>query len=135
MEWWQVVLSVSAGVTALAVVGGVFWANTRNSYNDQERRNNAEAIKSYQTVREAQATEIQRLRDDIKDLHRLHNEAVEKNGKLQGKIDAYATLPLQELSNNQRIITQVQLLIAKHMGIDGVDMLIQEMGRATTGKK
>lgn len=135
MEVWQIIVSICAFLITVAAFAGVFVANYKNSYNGQERRNNQDAVSSYKTLLEAKGEEIKQLRDDIKDLNTKYTESQRQNGNLQGQIDAYAKLPLQEISNNQRVITQAILLIAKHDGIEGIDVLMQEMNRPTQQHK
>lgn len=129
METWQAILSITGGISTFAIVGAVFWANSKNKYTEQERKNNKDALDSYVAVSTAQAKQIDQLHNEVKELRLLHNESVKENAKLQGQIDAYTRLPLQQISNNQHIITQVQVLMAKHMGIEGVDSLLQELKR------
>lgn len=135
MELWQIVLSTCGVVATLGILAGVFYANIKNSYGNQERRNNSEAVVSYKTLLDAKGGEIQQLRDDVRELNSKYTDSQRQNGIMQGQIDAYSKLPLQELSNNQRIITQAILLMAKHEGIEGIDVLMQEMNRPTQSHK
>lgn len=131
MQWWQILLTVLGSITGLAVIVGAFLANARNKYGAAERSNYKEAVDSYKKLLDVKGDEIDHLKKETHELRTLHAESMRQIGLLQGQVDAYSKLPLQDISRNQRILTQAQLLLAKHMGVEGVDILLKDFNSAT----
>lgn len=127
MEWLQIVIGVLGVSTTIAVVTGIFVANMRNKFATTERSNYEKALASYKNLLDAKGDEIRQLRDETKELRNMHSDSMREIGKLQGQVDAYSKLPLQEISQNQKVITQIQILIAKHMGVDGLDTILENI--------
>jgi len=126
MQWWQILLTILGSITGVAIIVGVFVAGSRNNYRNAERNNYVKAVDSYKILLDAKGEEIRQLKQETKELRNLHSESMREIGKMQGQVDAYSKLPLKELSQNQHTITKVQLLIAKHMGVEGIDAILKE---------
>jgi len=123
MPWYSILALVFSSVTTLALLAGVFYANSRNKYASTTTTNYIATIKSYEDVVKGQNTKIALQSDEIKELRQAHNESMREIGKLQGELKSYKELPLQSLSENLMVVTQLTTLIAAHLKIDGLDKI------------
>lgn len=123
MELWQIASIVVAILLAISGVIGIFYANAKNSLAKTTTENYEKTIKSYKDIVESQELKITTLADDIKELRTLHTESVKMIGQLQGELSTWKQLPIKELAENMAFVTEVQYIMAKHMGIDHLPTL------------
>lgn len=123
MAWYSILALALSCITTLALLVGVFYANSRNKYASTTTTNYETTIKSYEDVVKGQNTKIALQSDEIKELRQAHNESMREIGKLQGELKSYKELPLQSLSENLKTVTQLTVLIAAHLKIDGLDQI------------
>lgn len=123
MEFWQIASIVVAVLLAISGVIGIFYANAKNSLAKTTTENYEKTIKSYKDIVESQELKIVTLADDIKELRTLHTESVKMIGQLQGELSTWKQLPIKELAENMAFVTEVQYIMAKHMGIDHLPTL------------
>lgn len=123
MPWYGILALALSTVTAISVVVGVFFANSRNKYTAITNTNYETTIKSYEDVVKGQNSKISLQADEIRELRQAHNQSMQEIGKLQGELKSYRELPLQQLSENLKVVTQLTTLIAAHLKIDGLDQI------------
>lgn len=123
MAWYSILALALSSITTLALLAGVFYANSRNKYTSTTTANYEATIKSYEDVVKVQDSKIALQSDEIKELRHAHNESMREIGKLQGELKSYKELPLQSLSENLKVVTQLTTLIAAHLKIDGLDQI------------
>lgn len=123
MPWYAILALMLSSIAAIGVVVGVFYANSRNRYTSTTTANYETTIKSYEDVVKGQNTKISLQADEIKELRHNHSQSMQEIGKLQGELKSYKELPLQQLSENLKIVTQLTTLIAAHLKIDGLDQI------------
>lgn len=123
MPWYTIVaLAVTTSIAASAIVG-IFIANSRNKFKTTTDANYLKTIESYKEVVVGQNAKIASQTDEIKQLRSDHSESMKQIGQLQGELKSYKELPLTELSNNLKVVTQLTTLIAAHLKIDGLDKI------------
>jgi predicted transcriptional regulator len=123
MPWYAILALTISTVSAIAVCIGVFWANFKNKYGETNKGNYEATIKSYEDVVKSQNVKISIQAEEIKQLRIDHSTSMKEIGKLQGELKSYKELPLQQLSDNMMIVTQLTTLIAAHLKIDGLDQI------------
>jgi predicted transcriptional regulator len=123
MPWYAILALVISTTTAVGLCLGVFWANIKNKYTDTNTGNYEATIKSYEDVVKSQNVKISIQAEEIKQLRIDHSTSMKEIGKLQGELKSYKELPLQQLSDNMMIVTQLTTLIAAHLKIDGLDQI------------
>ena len=123
MEFWQIASIVVAVLLAISGVVGIFYANAKNSLAKTTTENYEKTIKSYKDIVESQEIKINTLTDDMKELRQMHTENVKMIGQLQGELQTWKQLPIKELAENMAFVTEVQYIMAKHMGIDHLPTL------------
>lgn len=123
MPWYAILALALTTLTAIALALGVFIANLNNKYTDTTSTNYEATIKSYEDVVKSQNVKISIQSEEIKQLRIDHSTSMKEIGKLQGELKSYKELPLQQLSDNMMIVTQLTTLIAAHLKIDGLDQI------------
>jgi hypothetical protein len=123
MPWYAIVALAISSIITVASLFGVFWAGFRNKYSTATDNNYLKTIESYKEVVTGQNAKISSQSDEIKQLRLDHSESMKEIGKLQGELKSYKELPLKELSENLKIVTQLSTLIAAHLKIDGLDKI------------
>lgn len=129
MNWQLTTLIIGLALTTSAAIG-VFVANFRNKFSAAQVSNYEKSIASYQIVINGLETKNTFLEHEIKELRAMHTDNVKQIGELKGQLSMYSKLPLREIAENQKIITQVQLAIATHLGIDGFDEILDKLQEA-----
>ena len=114
-ETISVIVGIILGVSGLL---GVFWANTKNNLIKTQESNYQKTIDSYKEVIVAQDEKMKILTEEVKELRGLHTESVKMIGQLQGELKSWKELPIRELADNMQYVTEIQYIMAKHMGID-----------------
>lgn len=123
MEFWQIT-SIAVGIIlGISGIVGIFYANAKNSLAKTTTENYEKTIKSYKDIVESQELKINTLTDDMKELRAMHTENVKMIGQLQGELQTWKQLPIKELAENMAFVTEVQYIMAKHMGIDHLPTL------------
>lgn len=123
MEVWQIIaiaVSVALGISGIV---GIFYANAKNTLAKTTTENYDKTIKSYKDIVESQELKINTLTDDMKELRAMHTENVKMIGQLQGELQTWKQLPIKELADNMAYVSEVQYIMAKHMGIDHLPTL------------
>lgn len=123
MPWYAILALALTTISALALAFGTFLANLKNKYADTTLVNYEATIKSYEDVVKSQNVKINIQSEEIKQLRIDHSTSMKEIGKLQGELKSYKELPLQQLSDNMMIVTQLTTLIAAHLKIDGLDKI------------
>lgn len=123
MEFWQIAAIIVSVILAISGIVGVFYANAKNSLAKATTENYEKTIKSYKDIVESQELKIGTLSEDVKELRALHTESVKMIGQLQGELSTWKQLPIKELADNMAFVTEVQYIMAKHMGIDHLPTL------------
>lgn len=123
MEFWQIA-SIAVGIIlGISGIVGIFYANAKNSLAKTTTENYEKTIKSYKDIVESQELKITTMSEDIKELRVMHTESVKMIGQLQGELSTWKQLPIKELAENMAFVTEVQYIMAKHMGIDHLPAL------------
>lgn len=102
---------------------GVFWANTKNNLIKTQESNYQKTIDSYKEVIVAQDEKMKVLTEEVKELRGLHTESVKMIGQLQGELKSWKELPIRELADHMSYVTELQYIMAKHLGIDHLPKL------------
>lgn len=123
------VIAILGGVTVVSAMIGVFIANSKNKFFETQKINYESTIQSYQDVIDGLKTKNDFYEKEIKELRIMHTDNVQQIGELKGELKSYRELPLKEIAENQKVITTVQLLIAEHLKVDGVDDLIKKLAK------
>lgn len=123
MPWYAIVALALSIITALGAMFGIFYATTRNKYTSQTNENYETTVKTYEDVVKSQDAKIQMQTEEIRQLRMDHSTSMKEIGKLQGELKSYKELPLQQLSENLMVVTQLTTLIAAHLKIDGLDQI------------
>lgn len=132
---WQTLTFILGIVAVLSTAIGIFFANTRNKFTETERSNYEKAVESFKTLVEAKDQQIRQQKEDMremrdihtketKELRSMHTESMQQIGKLQGQVDTYSKLPLSDIAAEMRVITEIQLLIAKSLKVEGIEDII-----------
>lgn len=129
MDWSTVSLTLGV-VFGISGAVGIFIANGKNKFAETQAGNYERTVKSYQVVIDGLEQKNRFLEGEIKELRVLHTANVKELGELKGELKMYSKLPLREIADNQRIITQVQLAIATHLGIDGFEEILDKLQAA-----
>lgn len=129
MEFWQIASIVVAVLLAISGIVGIFYANAKNTLAKATTENYEKTIKSYKDIVESQEIKINTLSDDMKELRHMHTENVKMIGQLQGELQTWKQLPIKELADNMAFVTEVQYIMAKHMGIDHLPTLKTKSSR------
>lgn len=114
-ETISVIIGIILGVSGLL---GVFWANTKNNLIKTQESNYQKTIDSYKEVIVAQDEKMKVLTEEVKELRGLHTESVKMIGQLQGELKSWKELPIRELADHMQYVTEIQYIMAKHMGIN-----------------
>ena len=114
-ETISVIIGIILGVSGLL---GVFWANTKNNLIKTQESNYQKTIDSYKEVIVAQDEKMKVLTEEVKELRGLHTESVKMIGQLQGELKCWKELPIRELADHMSYVTELQYIMAKHLGID-----------------
>jgi len=114
-ETISVIIGIILGVSGLL---GVFWANTKNNLIKTQESNYQKTIDSYKEVIVAQDEKMKVLTEEVKELRGLHTESVKMIGQLQGELKSWKELPIRELADHMSYVTELQYIMAKHLGID-----------------
>lgn len=123
MPWYAILALALSTVASVGVVIGIFFANVRNKYSSTTDENYLKTIESYKEVVAGQNAKLETQNDEIKQLRLDHSESMKEIGKLQGELKSYKELPLKDISDNMKIVTQLTTLIAAHLKIDGLDKI------------
>ena len=114
-ETISVIIGIILGVSGLL---GVFWANTKNNLIKTQESNYQKTIDSYKEVIAAQDEKMNILTNEVKELRALHTDSVKMIGQLQGELKSWKELPIRELADHMSYVTELQYIMAKHLGID-----------------
>lgn len=126
MPWYSVLALAIGSVATVGAIGaivGIFFANSKNKYSSTTQDNYEKTIESYKEVVSGQNAKISSQTDEIRQLRLDHSTSMKEIGKLQGELKSYKELPLKELSDNLKVVTQLTTLIAAHLKIDGLDKI------------
>ena len=134
---WQILTIVLSVVAIVSTALGVFFANTRNKFTETERTNYEKAVGSYKTLVEAKDEQIKQQKEDMREMRELHTretkelrimhtDSMQQIGKLQGQVDTYSKLPLGDIAAEMRVITEIQLLIAKTLKVKGLEDIVPD---------
>ncbi len=126
---FQEISVILGSITIISATIGVFIANSKNKFFETQKVNYESTIQSYQDVIDSLKTKNDFYEKEIKELRVMHTENVQQIGELKGELKSYRELPLKEIAENQKVITTVQLLIAEHLKVDGVDDLIKKLAK------
>lgn len=118
MQLWQIAAIVFTILIGLSGIIGIFYANAKNKLAQTTTDNYERTIKSYKDIVESQGIKIDVLTTEMKELRILHTDNVKMIGQLQGELQTWKQLPIKELADNMAFVTEVQYIMAKHMGID-----------------
>lgn len=118
MEIWQTILTIIGISIALSGSFAVFWTNTRNTVIKTQSDNYDRTISSYKEVIAAQDEKMNILTGEVKELRGLHTDSVKMIGQLQGELKSWKELPIRELADHMSYVTELQYIMAKHLGID-----------------
>lgn len=118
MEIWQTILTITGISIALSGSFAVFWTNARNTAIKTQSENYDRTIASYKEVIAAQDEKMNILTGEVKELRGLHTESVKMIGQLQGELKSWKELPIRELADHMSYVTELQYIMAKHLGID-----------------
>ena len=58
------------------------------------------------------------LTNEVKELRALHTDSVKMIGQLQWELKSWKELPIRELADHMSYVTELQYIMAKHLGID-----------------
>ena len=114
-ETISVIIGIILGVSGLL---GVFWANTKNNLIKTQESNYQKTSDSYKEVVAAQDEKMNILTNEVKELRALHTDSVKMIGQLQGELKSWKELPIRELADHMSYVTELQYIMAKHLGID-----------------
>lgn len=123
MQVWQIITIVVGVLLSLSGVFGIFYANARNKLAKTTTENYEKTILSYKDIVESQALKITTLAEEMKELRVMHTENVQNIGQLQGELNTWKQLPIRELAEHMSYVSEVQYIMAKHMGIDHLPKL------------
>lgn len=118
MEIWQIAAIALSIILAVSGIVGVFYANAKNKLAKTTTENYEKTIKSYKEIVESQELKINTMLDDMKELRSMHTENVKMIGQLQGELKSWKELPIRELADHMSYVTELQYIMAKHLGID-----------------
>lgn len=123
MQLWQIAAIVFSILIGISGIIGIFFANAKNKLAKTTTENYDNTIKSYKDIVESQEAKINILTQEMRELRSLHTENVKMIGQLQGELQTWKQLPIRELADNMAFVTEVQYIMAKHMGIDHLPVL------------
>ena len=118
MEIWQTFLTIIGVSIALSGSFAVFWTNSRNTMIKTQGENYEKTVTSYKEVIAAQDERMRTLTGEVKELRALHTDSVKMIGQLQGELKSWKELPIRELADHMSYVTELQYIMAKHLGID-----------------
>ena len=125
MNWFSVVLTALSIIVGVSGAVALYVANYKNKYKEAEQQNYKNAVDSYKVTNDALSKQLSHQGGEIKELRVMHNESTRRIGELKGELKTYKELPLRELSTNQKIITEVLMLMAKHLKVEGINEVIK----------
>jgi len=118
MEIWQIITAVLGISVALSGTFAVFYTNARNTVIKTQSDNYDKTIDSYKEVVTAQEEKMKLLTSEVRDLRALHTDSVKMIGQLQGELKSWKELPIREMASHMQYVTELQYIMAQHMGID-----------------
>lgn len=114
---WEIVSLVLGVVLGVSGIAGVFYANSKNVQLKTQDENNRRTIETYKELVAVQDEKMNSLSAEIRDLRESHTENVKLIGQLQGELKSWKELPIKELAANIKYVTELQYLMAQHMGM------------------
>ena len=108
-----VVIIVVVGIVAAAV------ASFRNRFKNETRQNDIDALTAAKALIDVQKEQLDNSKEEIKDLQDKHIQNQREIGELRGELKSLKEVPLRQISQALKQISDNQVLIAEHLGIDG----------------
>jgi predicted RNase H-like nuclease (RuvC/YqgF family) len=109
-------------VVGLIVFGGVLgitWANFKNKNKAQAVKIDNNALTAAKSLIEVQKEQLENSKTEMKDLQDKHIQNQREIGELRGELKSLKEVPLRQISQALKQISDNQVLIAEHLGIDG----------------